>query len=59
MQINEHLDGQYSIYDSTTGLPATLPDFVVTEQEFPVRSLLSIEGLRFFFASFVDNCPSS
>lgn len=55
MSINEHLGGNYSIYDSTTGLPATLPEFVVTEQEFPIRSLLSIEGLRFFFASFVDN----
>lgn len=55
LEINEHLGGTYSIYDSTTGLPATLPDFVVVEQEFPVRSLLSIEGLRFFFSSFVDN----
>ncbi|GAB2612877.1 AbgT family transporter [Pseudactinotalea suaedae] len=53
--ISEHLGGTYSLYDSTTGEPATLPEFVVVEQEFPVRSLLSIEGLRFFFSSFVDN----
>ncbi|WP_420110964.1 AbgT family transporter [Pseudactinotalea sp.] len=51
----EHLGGDYSLYDSTTGQPATLPEFVVVEQEFEVRSLLSIEGLRFFFSSFVDN----
>jgi len=54
-QINEHLGGNYSIYDSVTGLPASVPDFIVTQQEFPVRSLLSIEGLRFFFSSFVSN----
>lgn len=54
-KINEHLGGIWSIYDSTTGEPAHVPDFIVTEQEFPVRSLLSVEGLRFFFAAFVDN----
>jgi len=55
LEISEHLGGEYSLYDSVTGLPASLPEFVVVEQEFPVRSLLSIEGLQFFFASFVDN----
>lgn len=54
-QINEHLGGTWSIYDSTTGEPAEVPDYVLTEQTFPVRNLLSIEGLRFFFSSFVDN----
>ncbi|WP_156253399.1 AbgT family transporter [Pseudactinotalea terrae] len=55
LAINEHLGGTYSLYDSTTGLPATLPEFVVVEEEFPIRSLISIEGARFFFSSFVDN----
>ncbi|ACQ80856.1 AbgT putative transporter [Beutenbergia cavernae DSM 12333] len=54
-QINEHLGGIYSLYDSTTGEPATLPEFVVVEQEFPIRNLLSVEGVRFVFSSFVDN----
>ncbi|WP_413450604.1 AbgT family transporter [Georgenia phoenicis] len=54
-QINEHLGGTYSIYDSTTGEPATLPDYIVAEETFEVRSLLSVEGLRYFFSSFVDN----
>jgi len=54
-QINEHLGGTWSIYDSVTGEPAQVPDFVVSEQTFPVRNLLSVEGARFFFSSFVDN----
>ncbi len=54
-EINEHLGGNYSLYDSTTGEPATTPEFVVETTEFPIRNLLSIDGLRFFFESFVDN----
>ena len=54
-QINEHLGGVLSIYDSTTGEPAQLPDFVVSEVTVEVRNLLSVEGLRHFFSSFVDN----
>lgn len=54
-QINEHLGGTWSIYDSVTGEPAEVPDFIVKEVTFPVRNLLSVEGVRFFFASFVDN----
>lgn len=54
-QINEHLGGTWSIYDSVTGEPAEVPDFVVSEQTFAVRNMLSVEGARFFFSSFVDN----
>lgn len=54
-QINEHLGGVLSIYDSTTGEPAEIPDFVVSEVTVEVRNLLSVEGLRHFFSSFVDN----
>ena len=54
-QINEHLGGTWSIYDSTTGEPAVVPDYVVREVTFPVRNLISAEGARFFFSSFVDN----
>lgn len=53
--LNEQLGHPYALYSSTTGVPATLPDFVVQEQEFPVRNLLSVDGARFFFSSFVDN----
>lgn len=54
-QINEHLGGTWSIYDSTTGEPAEVPEFVVSEETFAVKNLLSVEGLRFFFSHFVDN----
>ncbi|HEY0189259.1 MAG TPA: AbgT family transporter [Cellulomonas sp.] len=53
--LNESQGSPYVLYDSTTGEPAELPDFVLQEQDFPVRNLLSVEGLRFFFSSFVDN----
>lgn len=54
-QINEHLGRTWSIYDSTTGEPAVVPDYIVSEETFEVRNLLSIEGLRHFFSAFVDN----
>lgn len=54
-QINEHLGGTWSIYDSVTGEPAEVPDFIVQEQTIAVRNLISVEGARFFFSSFVDN----
>ncbi len=54
-QINEHLGGTWSIYDSVTGEPAEIPQFVVSEETFPVRNLISVEGARFFFSTFVDN----
>ncbi|CAM3565012.1 AbgT family transporter [Occultella aeris] len=54
-QVNEHLGGTWSIYDSVTGEPAEVPDYIVEEQTFEVRSLISIDGIRFFFSSFVDN----
>lgn len=54
-QINEHLGGTWSIYDSTTGEPAEVPDYIVEERTFEVRNLLSVDGARFFFTSFVDN----
>ncbi|MEV4666304.1 AbgT family transporter [Microbacterium sp. LWO12-1.2] len=54
-QINEHLGGTWSIYDSVTGEPAEVPDYIVEKRTFDVRNLLSVEGVRFFFTSFVDN----
>ncbi|WP_223411477.1 AbgT family transporter [Occultella gossypii] len=54
-QINEHLGGTWSLYDSVTGQPAEVPDYIVEEQTFEVRSLISVDGIRFFFSSFVDN----
>ena len=54
-QIAEHLGGTWTLYDSVTGEPAEVPDFIVATETFPVRNLISVEGARFFFSSFVDN----
>lgn len=53
--VNEHFGGNWVISDSTTGQPAEVPEYIVEERTFTVQNLLSIEGLRFFFSSFVDN----
>ena len=50
-QINEHLGGTWSIYDSVTGQPATVPDFVISEETFEVRNLISVEGIRYIFVA--------
>ncbi len=54
-QVAEHLGGTWTLYDSVTGEPAEVPDFIVSTETFAVRSLLSVDGARFFFSSFVDN----
>ena len=54
-QISEHLGGTWTIYDSVTGEPAEVPEFIVSEVTFAVRNLISVDGVRFFFSSFVDN----
>jgi aminobenzoyl-glutamate transport protein len=54
-QVAEHLGGTWTLYDSVTGEPAAIPEFIVSSQTFPIRNLISVEGARFFFSSFVDN----
>lgn len=54
-QIAEHLGGTWTLYDSVTGEPAAVPDLVVSTETFAVRNLISVDGARFFFSSFVDN----
>lgn len=54
-QVMEHLGGQWSLYDSVTGQPVEVPELIVKEETFPVRNLISVEGARFFFSSFVNN----
>lgn len=54
-QINEHLGGTLSLYDSVTGEPAELPEYILKEETFAVQNLLSVEGIRHVFSSFVDN----
>lgn len=54
-QINEHFGGTWAITDAATGQLAKVPEFIVSQQTFAVRNLISIDGVRFFFSSFVDN----
>lgn len=53
--INEALGGMIVPWDVTTEQEVILPDYVVTEVEIPVRSLLSSDGIEMFFSSFVAN----
>ncbi|UJP08986.1 AbgT family transporter [Microbacterium sp. KUDC0406] len=54
-QLNDQFGSHWIIWDTATGEPADVPEYVVEERTFAVQNLLSIEGLRFFFTSFVDN----
>jgi aminobenzoyl-glutamate transport protein len=51
---------EYDYYEDTTqptiSVPGTNPyDWEIVEQTIPIRSLVSIEGIRFIFSSFVNN----
>jgi aminobenzoyl-glutamate transport protein len=54
-QLNDQFGSHWMIYDTSTGEPAVIPKYIVENRTFEVQNLLSIEGLRFFFTSFVDN----
>ncbi len=54
-KLNSALGGTIMPFDTATESFIDLPDFTVSEQTFPVRNLLSGDGLQFFFSSFVDN----
>nr|WP_157312563.1 AbgT family transporter [Microbacterium sp. MAH-37] len=54
-QLNDQFGSHWVIWDTATGEPADVPEYVVETRTFAVQNLLSIEGLRFFFTSFVDN----
>jgi aminobenzoyl-glutamate transport protein len=55
LDIHEGLGGSVVAYNTETGEFVEIPDYFVSEQTFEVRSLLSTEGLRFMFSSFVNN----
>ncbi len=51
---------EYDYYEDSTqptvSVPGTNPDeWEIVEQTIPIRSLISIEGIRFIFSSFVNN----
>ncbi len=49
------LGGSVVPYDVVTNEIVELPDYVIQPTTFEVRSLLSVDGLRFFFSTFVAN----
>ncbi len=54
-QLNDQFGTDWQIYDTSTGMPADIPEYVIEERTFAIKNLLSVEGVRFFFTSFVDN----
>jgi aminobenzoyl-glutamate transport protein len=53
--INNALGGSVVPYDVYTQTQVELPDYIIREQTFSVQSLVSTDGIRFIFSSFVDN----
>jgi aminobenzoyl-glutamate transport protein len=53
--ISNQLGGSIVPYDIDAGRIIDLPDYTIQEQTFEVRSLLSVDGIRFIFSSFVNN----
>lgn len=49
------LGGSVVPYDQNTGQVLELPDFIIQEQTIPIRSLLTVEGIRHIFTSFLPN----
>lgn len=53
--LRDALGGSIIAYDVYTQEEFRVPEYVLQEQTFEVRSLLSIDGLRFVFSAFVNN----
>ena len=53
--IRESLGGSVVPYDVATNQIVEIPDYRIVETTFEVRSLLSVDGLRFVFSTFVAN----
>lgn len=53
--LRDSLGGTIIAYDVFTQSEATIPEYIIQEETIEVRSLLAIDGLRFFFSSFVNN----
>jgi aminobenzoyl-glutamate transport protein len=53
--LRDALGGTIMAYDVYTQQEARIPEYILQEQTFEVESLLSIDGIRFVFSSFVNN----
>lgn len=53
--LRDALGGSVVAYDTLLQEEVTIPDYTIQEETFEVRSLLSIDGIRYIFANFVNN----
>jgi aminobenzoyl-glutamate transport protein len=54
-RVQDALGGSVVPYDTVSGEILEVPDVIIEEQTFDVKSLLAIDGIRFVFSSFVNN----
>jgi aminobenzoyl-glutamate transport protein len=55
IDLHEALGGSLVPYDVYTNQIVEIPDYIIEEQTIPIRSLLSVDGIRFVFTGFVAN----
>lgn len=55
IELRDALGGSVVPYNPDTGSVVEIPEFTVKEVEFPIRSLLTVEGIRHIFRSFLPN----
>ncbi|MFO7664667.1 MAG: AbgT family transporter [Chloroflexota bacterium] len=53
--LNNALGGTIIPYDVYTQAEAVIPDFIIKEEFIPIQSLITSDGIRFIFSSFVRN----
>ncbi len=54
-ELQGELGGSVVAYDLELGQAVDIPEYVIRAQTFDVKSLLSIDGVRFMLSSFVSN----
>ncbi|MCX7791103.1 MAG: AbgT family transporter, partial [Chloroflexaceae bacterium] len=55
IELRDALGGSIVPYDPVNQQVLEIPEFIIEEQTIPIRSLLTSEGVRFIFTSFVPN----
>ncbi len=55
VELRDALGGSVVPYNPDTSEVLELPDFIIQEQTIPIRSLLTVEGLRHIFTTFLPN----
>ena len=53
--IRDQLGGSIVPYDIDAGKIVDLPDYTIQPQTFEIRSLISVDGIRYIFSGFVSN----